>query len=192
MIEQFLPPNWQLLEHGKRAYAHSHMVANGAQKIASHTTELDANKAYEYGLMHDIGKFYLSKSELYKHPRVGYELLINAYPDVATICLTHPFPDFSNYEHVLSYHHEDENEARKVFELLGTIEKNIYIELIQFCDKISRMDDYIRWEDKLQWYLKTYNLDSNKITNQYSKHLIKIKQKLDALTNMDVYNLVGI
>ena len=63
---------------------------------------------------------------------------------------------------------------------------------MQFCDKISRMDDYIRWEDKLQWYLETYNLDPNEITHQYSKHLKKIKQKLDELTNMDIYNLVGI
>lgn len=192
MIEQFLPANWQLLAHGKRAYAHSHMVAYVAQKIASNTAELDTDRAYEYGLMHDIGKFYLSKSELYKHPRIGYELLVNSYPDIATICLTHPFPDFNNYEHILHYHHEDENEAKKVFELLGKIEKNIYIELIQFCDKISRMNDYIRWEDKLQWYLETYNLDPNEISNQYSKHLKKIKQKLDTLTNMDVYNLIGI
>lgn len=192
MIEQFLPANWQLLAHGERAYAHSHTVANAAQKIASHIAELDANKAYEYGLMHDIGKFYLSKSEIYKHPRIGYELLRNSYPDIATICLTHPFPDFSNYEHILRYSHEDENEARKVFELLCNIEKNIYIELIQFCDKISRMNDYIRWEDKLQWYLETYNLDPDEITNQYSRHLKRIKQKLDTLTNMNVYTLMGI
>ena len=192
MIEQFLPSNWQLLEHGKRAYDHSHTVANAAQKIASQISELDESKAYQYGLMHDIGKFYLSKSELYKHPRVGYELLINAHPDIAIICLTHPFPDFSNYEHILNYHHKDENEAKKVFALLSKIEKNLYIELIQFCDKISRMNDYIRWEDKLKWYLETYKLDPNEITNQYSKHLGRIKQKLDTLTNMDVYDLIGI
>lgn len=192
MIEKFLPTNWRALEHGQRAYKHSHTVANAAQTIASHTAELDAQRAYEYGLMHDIGKFYLKKSDIYKHPRVGYELLVNTRPDIAVICLTHPFPDFSNYGHILHYHHEDEKEAQMVFELLSKIDKNIYIELIQFCDKISRMDDYIRWEDKLQWYLKIYNLDPNEITNQYSKHLVKIKQKLDAITGVDVYNLIGI
>lgn len=192
MIETFLPENWKILEHGARAYAHSHTVANAAKKIASHTAELNADKAYEYGLMHDIGKFYLEKSELYKHPRVGYELLIATNPDIAIICLTHPFPNFNNYEHIFCYSHENESEAHKIFELLSGIKKDTYMELIQFCDKISRINDYIRWEDKLQWYIDTYNLKPDELVHQYSNSLTRIKQKLDIMTNMDVYDLIGI
>lgn len=192
MVEKFLPENWKTLEHGVRTYSHSHTVANAAKKIASRTTELDADRAYEYGLMHDIGKFYLEKPELYKHPRVGYELLKASHPDIAAICLTHPFPNFNNYGHIFRYSHEDENEAHKIFELLSGIKKDTYMELIQFCDKISRMDDYIRWEDKLQWYVDTYNLNPDELVHQYSNTLTNIKQRLDAMINMDVYDLIGI
>ena len=192
MITKFLPQNWEQSEHNIRAYEHSNTVANAAKVIASRTAALDAERAYTFGLMHDIGKFYLSQTDKYKHPRVGYELLKEKHPDIALICLTHPFPDFKSYSHILHYHHDDEEEARKVFGLLQNVKKNIYMELIQFCDKISRINDYIPWEQKLDWYLKTYNLDPNEITRQYSSHLQAIKQKLDDMTNTDIYRLLGI
>ncbi|MBQ9335405.1 MAG: HD domain-containing protein [Alphaproteobacteria bacterium] len=192
MIHQFLPKDWQTNENQKRCYDHSHTVANAAKLIASHTTDLNWQKAYTFGVMHDIGKFYLKPEEKYKHPRVGYELLRNTHPDVALICLTHPFPNFNSYEHILHYHHDDVEEANKVFNLLKNIKEDIYIHLIQFCDKVSRINDYIRWEDKLNWYLETYNLDPNEITNQYSLHLQMIKNTLDTMINGDVYELLGL
>lgn len=190
MIEQFLPQDWEQSDQHKRVYEHSKTVANAAKIIASNTTKLDANKAYVFGIMHDIGKFYLTQDKKYKHPRMGYDLLKDRYPEIAVICLTHPFPDFTSYEHILHYSHDDEDEAQKVFGLLSHIEKNIYIELIQFCDKISRVSDYITWEEKLDWYLKTYDLDPDELVNQYSTHLLRIKQKLDNMTHTDVYKLL--
>ena len=66
------------------------------------------------------------------------------------------------------------------------------MELIQFCDKISRVNDYIPWEKKLDWYLKTYDLEPDEMTEQYSVHLQKIKQKLDDMSGEDVYKLLKI
>lgn len=192
MIHQFLPPDWKLSEHLKRAYEHSKTVANAARIIANRVSTLDEEVAYTFGIMHDVGKFYLPEAEKYKHPRVGYELLRDKYPNVALICLTHPFPDFGAYEHILHYHHNDESEAKKVFELLSQVERTPYMELIQFCDKISRVNDYIPWEKKLDWYLKTYGLDPNEMTKQYSVHLQKIKRRLDDMAGEDIYKLLKI
>ena len=192
LLDDFLPFGWDKLEHGQRSYSHSKTVANVAKLIASKTNILDCELAYTYGLMHDVGKFYLKKSEIYKHPLVGYDLLKEQYPDIAVICLTHPFPNFDNFEHILQYCHEDKDEACKIFELLKGILRNDYIELIQFCDKISRMDDYIRIEGKLQWYIDKYNLQPDELINQYSNNLLKIKEKFDNMANVDIYELLNI
>ena len=192
MIEKFLPPNWKSIPQNQKSFAHSRTVANAAKLIASRTNELDPGKAYIYGLMHDLGKFYLKKEEMYKHPRVGYDLLKESHPDIAKICITHPFPDFKSYDHILHYHKNDEVESKKTFEILGKIEKDNYIELIQLCDKLSRLDDYVSLENKVKWYLETYNLDPNEVVQQYISNLTKTKQKFDKMTGVDVYSLLGI
>ena len=192
LLDDFLPCGWDKLEHGQRAYAHSKTVANVAKLIASKTSILDCEKAYTYGLMHDVGKFYLKKSEIYKHPIAGYDLMKEKYPDIAIICVTHPFPNFENFEHILRYCHDDKDEADKIFDILCGILRDDYIDLIQFCDKISRMDDYIRFEDKLQWYIDKYNLRQDEIIDQYSDRMSKIKAKFDSMANIDIYELINI
>lgn len=194
MLDKFLPADWQLSDQHQKTYAHSQTVAKAARKIAAHTSVIDPEKAYTYGLMHDVGKFYISnKNEKYKHPRVGYELMHAENPDIAIICITHPFPNLmKNYEHILQYCHNDETEAKRVYEILKNIEVDDYIELIQFCDKVSRLDDYISWEEKLNWYLDTYKLDLDVLVRQYSNRLKQIKQKFDKLSGCDTYALLDI
>lgn len=192
MIQEFLPKNWESNPQNQKSFAHSKTVANAAQKIASLTHNLDAKKAYDYGLMHDIGKFYLTKNEMYKHPRVGYELLKESHPDIAKICITHPFPDFDSYDHILHYHKNDKAEAQKTFDILSKIEKTDYMELIQLCDKLSRLDDYISLDGKVKWYLETYNLDPDELVSQYVDRLTKTKKKFDTMTGTDIYDILGI
>lgn len=192
MIEKFLPQDWELQPKNQKTLSHSKTVAAAAKLIAQHTSKLDPERAYTYGLMHDIGKFYLSPEESYKHPRVGYELLIEAYPDIANICITHPFPNFESYDHILKYHHGDEKEARRVFGILQTAIRDDYVDLIQLCDKLSRLCDYISWEEKLAWYVKNYDLPSDEIVSQYGSQLTRIKQKFDEMVNGDIYQILKI
>jgi hypothetical protein len=140
--------------------------------------------------MHDVGKFHLTPPESYKHPRVGYKLLKDAHPDIAAICISHPFPNFEAQEHVLQYCQNDETEAAEVQKILQTVEKNTYVELIQFCDKISTIDGYISVEEKLRWYNETYGISLKELTAEYAKPLLHIKEKLDTLAGRDVYELL--
>lgn len=192
MISAFLPKDWDLNPQNQKYFAHSQTVANAALLIADHSEKLDSKKAYSYGLMHDIGKFYLRDFEKYKHPRIGYEMLKISHPDIANICISHPFPNFESYDHILQYCQNDKEEASKIIEILKTIEKNDYIKLIQFCDKISRIDDYISIEEKFDWYVKNYNIKPNETTSQYLKQLNSIKSKLNNMALGDVYKILRI
>lgn len=193
MINKYVLNNNCLNERDQRIYRHSHTVANAAKLIAERIQYLDSEKAYQFGLLHDIGKFGLAKEESYKHPRLGYELMLaNNQPEIAVICISHAFPNLNNYEHVLHYCHNDKDEADKVFDILKSIETNDYIELIQFCDKISTADSYVSIDSKLKWYLETYNIPRDELVSCYESKLLCIKDKFSKLVGIDLYDVLKI
>jgi hypothetical protein len=192
MLEEFLPSGWRRISQNIISYEHSKTVANAAKRIATCIKEMDSEKAYIYGMMHDVGKFYLDKQNSYKHPRLGYDIMKNSYNDVAKICISHAFPDFDSFEHVLHYCHGDEIETHTVFDILKTIRRNNYIDLIQFCDKISGVHGYMTIEDKFNWYIKMYKIEKNAMSLHYLKCLNAIKKNLDKIAGSDVYDIVDI
>jgi hypothetical protein len=166
-------------------------VANAARLVASRIAALDPEKAYMYGMMHDVGKFYLPANEAYKHPRIGFKLLETKHNDIAEICVSHAFPDFSDLEHILSYCHGDKPEAHAVCELLSNIKHDLYIDLIQFCDKVSGIGTYMTIEAKYDWYIERDIMIQNDVTLRYLETLQSIKKKLDKLVGYDLYALIG-
>lgn len=192
MINSFLPNNFKDNPQNLKVLTHSKTVANAAKLISQNIKGLDPEKAYNYGLLHDIGKFYLNKSESYKHPRKGYELLKTDYPEAANICISHAFPDFNSYGHILNYCQQDRDEATYVFNVLKTIEKTDYIDLIQLCDKLSGLDNFVSIEAKLDWYQKSCNINYDELKVCYFEPLKKLKKKFDSLANDDIYNILRV
>jgi putative nucleotidyltransferase with HDIG domain len=192
VLEKYLSGDWHLNPKFVASYKHSRIVAGTAQQLASSISSLDSDVAYTYGLMHDIGKFHLKPSEFYKHPRVGYELLKEQYSDIAEICISHAFPDFDNFEHILRYCHDDTEEADTVYRILQGIIRTSYIDLIQFCDKVSGVDGLMSLEAKFDWYLSEGRMVRGEIADHYDMSLKTIKHRLDKLAGEDVYGVLGI
>lgn len=70
---------------------HSLGVARAAEYIARECGDMDPEKAYVMGLMHDIGRY--EGFTYMRHIVAGYELMLKkGEPDIARICLTHSFP----------------------------------------------------------------------------------------------------
>src|SRR5690606_346114 len=70
---------------------HSRVTAQAAREVAAHLPGLDTDRAYIFGLLHDIGR----EAGVYdmRHIMDGYRLMsARGYPAVARICLTHSFP----------------------------------------------------------------------------------------------------
>ena len=191
MLLSILPQDIELTPERQKTLAHSKTVANAAKLIAEKTSHLDPEKAYGFGLMHDIGKFYLEKSEYYKHPLWGYRLLLEKQPETAVICLTHAFLDFESYDHILSFCHDDQYEADEIIRILKTVSPDDYIGLIQLCDKLSGLNNYVTIEEKLEWYQNTSGISKEALESYYLKHLCDLKSKFDKLTGDDIYSILG-
>ena len=93
----------QLLEEGNVMNPgpwreHSLVVAECAYKIASKCGDMDKEKSYVLGLLHDIGRRFGVTD--FAHLIDGYNFLKElGYMEVAHICVTHSFPikDINNY-----------------------------------------------------------------------------------------------
>ena len=166
------------------------MVARAAQTIAS-KCDIDSEKAFIYGEMHDIGKFFLSQEEVYKHPRLGYDMLINEYPDIARVCILHSFAS-TDFSQIVNFCHKDTVEANKIYSIIKKIKIDSYIELIQLCDKISAIDSYITIEQKLMWYQDKHHISYSDLDKYYKIPLNNTKTKFDSLTGINIYKLLNV
>ncbi len=190
MIEKYLPDDWKTNNRSVITYNHSLMVAKAAKLIAAQCG-LDENLAYIYGEMHDIGKFFLQPNEYYKHPRLGYEMLLNYDINIAQVCITHSFPTI-NHDHIIGFCHKDQKEADTLINILNKTPVNNYIQLIQLCDKISAIDKYISIETKLLWYQEKHHISSMALDQFYCIPLNKIKENFEKISNIDIYKMLYI
>lgn len=189
-LSQLLNPDLPWSETNMHLLRHSMRVGEAAFTLAQHLP-LDPQKAFEAGLLHDLGKFYLPASEAYKHPRLGYEMLKQTDLDFATICLMHPFLCPDSQEYIAYYCHHDSEEASALQTLLRDAPANPYIPLIQLCDKLAGRDHYLTIEQKCAYYEKKYGAPTPFIQKNIDA-LHALKSHFDALTHTDIYALLNI
>jgi putative nucleotidyltransferase with HDIG domain len=174
---------------------HSSTVARAAYEIARRTSDIDTNIAYQCGMFHDVGKLYLSSEEAYKHPYFGYEIMLkNAEYLLAQVCVAHPFPVFDSDDYLKYYCHDDIVEMEKIKQALAKVKNNIYVQLIQFCDKISGVNSFMQLDDKFALYKKRKETGEQAIAAIKANHtaLTEIKNKLDVMVGEDVYSVLKI
>jgi putative nucleotidyltransferase with HDIG domain len=172
---------------------HSAMVARAAYIISSKTKGfIDPDIAHMCGMFHDVGKLYIQESEKYRHPLVGYQMMLeNGEKTIAEVCISHPFviPDLREY--VELYCNGDIETSKSILEILETISITPLIKLIQFCDKISGIDKYMSIEDKFEWYRNNYNTTSNLVDKNFNVYM-EIKKEIDEYINDDVYKVLEV
>lgn len=130
----------QLLEEGNYLNPgpwkeHSIVVAECAYKIASKCDDMDEEKAYVLGLLHDIGRRF--GVTYIAHVIDGYNYLMEfGYDEAAKICMTHSFQlkDINEYIGEIDISNSDKD---KIINLLDSYEYDNYDRLIQLCDSIS-------------------------------------------------------
>ena len=113
---------------------HSLGVARAAEYIARACGDMDPEKAYIMGLMHDIGRY--EGVTAMRHIVAGYELMQSkGETGLARICLTHsfPYPDIDAY---MGRHDVSEADILLIKDILKT-PMDDYDRLIQLCDAIS-------------------------------------------------------
>lgn len=165
---------------------HSISVAEAARNIAEHHKELDSEKSYIFGCLHDIGRR-TGFSHL-KHTIDGYRFMNElGYPDVARICLTHPFP----IKEIDSYAGENDCSSEDVLfisKYLSEIQYSEYDRLLQLCDALGGDNGF--------WMLEKRMIDvilrHKKITFLVEKleKTFEIKNNIEKSIGKSIYDLL--
>lgn len=114
---------------------HCLTAAHCAEKIASACGDMDVEKAYILGLLHDIGRKFGVRH--LGHVYDGYVYMKSlGYDEVAKICLTHSFNNHTIDEYIGKFDVTDEELTIIKTELAKTIYDE-YDRLIQLCDCLA-------------------------------------------------------
>ena len=133
---------------------HSRVVARCAEKIAA-AADLDAEKAYVLGLLHDIGRRYGPNhmGHVYKG---AMDMLAIGYPAVAKICITHSYNNRNVNEEVAGTPPCPEKDY--VEEYLNNCTFDDYDRLIQLCDSIGMAEGAVPIEVRMNDVKRRYGL----------------------------------
>lgn len=165
---------------------HSRVTAESARLIAAKTGELDAEKAYCMGLLHDIGR--RVGVVAVRHILEGFYYMTDmGQPEIARICLTHSFPGKDGNTYFGSY---DCTEEEKIFleKYIDRAEYDDYDRLIQLCDAISLPGGACIMEKRLVDVALRYGLPP--FTLDKWKACMENKKYFDGLCGCNIYTLL--
>lgn len=118
---------------------HSHHVAHAAEIIAKHC-DMDSEKAFVCGLLHDIGR---RKGKMgIRHIMEGYNYALSkGWDDVARICLTHSFP-LKDVDTCLGKRDISQQQHDFIRNYLDSITYDEYDKLIILCDALGNAEGF--------------------------------------------------
>lgn len=127
---------------------HSRVAAHCAEKIALECGNLDSNKAYILGLLHDIGRKFGIRHM--GHVSDGYSYMMSlGYDEVAQICLTHSFNNQTTDEYIGKFD-TTEDELKSIQDALIAHTMDEYDRLIQLCDALAGVEGVLDIEERME------------------------------------------
>lgn len=163
---------------------HSRVAAHCAEKIARSCGDMDADKAYILGLLHDIGRKFGVRH--LGHVSDGYNYMMTlGYDEAARICLTHSFQNKTLEEYIGKFDTTAE-ELEQIDRELKRAELDDYDRLIQLCDALAGAECVLNIVDRMDDVKQRYGSypktkwDAN----------IKLKDYFEQKTGKDIYEVV--
>lgn len=163
---------------------HSRVTAHCAEKIAQECGDLDSDKAYIVGLLHDIGRKF-GVSHL-RHVSDGYSYMLSlGYDEAAKICLTHSFNGQTTDEYVGNFDTTEE-ELKMIQDALKIAVMDEYDKLIQLCDSIAGSDGVLEIEERMEDVKNRYgSYPQEKWDNN-----LKLKKHFEEKMGKNIYSVV--
>ena len=126
---------------------HSRVAAHCAEKIALACGDMDADKAYILGLLHDIGRKFGTRH--LGHVSDGYTYMMQCgFDEVARICLTHSFSNQTVGEYI-GIEDTTEEEFALIQKTLAAVHLDEYDRLIQLCDALAGAEGVLDIEERM-------------------------------------------
>lgn len=171
--------------HNPGAWArHSEVVAFCAEQIAKECQDMDTEKAYVIGLLHDIGRRFGVMH--FGHIYNGYQYMTElGYDEVARICVSHSFSVQRIEDYIGTF--DVTSEQQKVIE--NYLEQMIYDDydrLIQLCDSIGAAEGVVSMEERMGDVKRRYgNYPQDKWDKNFS-----LKEYFSNKIGKDIYTLL--
>lgn len=133
---------------------HSLTVAHCAEKIAAACENMDSEKAYILGLLHDIGRTFGVRH--LGHVSDGFTYMMRlGYDEAAKICLTHSFNNHTVDEYIGKFDVSEE-ELSLIKTELARAEYDEYDKLIQLCDSLAGAEGVLNIEERMDDVRRRY------------------------------------
>lgn len=181
------------LAHGREAGTwykyHNHVYGVGylAEKIANVLGNVDSEKVWILGVMHDAGKIH-ERLEQRFHGLVGYEFFKDKDDEIARISLTHTFhfnriPPYEKVERMF-FGKKDDYEFVKDF--LEQHPANEYDKIIQMCDSLANCSGYVTLEQRGEEFSQRYGIP---VPDYMACGANQLKDYFDKRLGCDIYSL---
>lgn len=164
---------------------HSRIAAHCAEKIAQACQDLDSEKAYILGLLHDIGRKF-GVTHL-KHVLDGYSYMMDmGYDEVAKICLTHSF-NIPSLDVYVGKFDVTKEELKMLQDALETTVMDEYDRLIQLCDALAEAEGVLDMEERMMDVKKRYGFYPQE---KWDKNL-ELKKHFEKKIGGDIYTIIS-
>ena len=165
---------------------HSIYTAQAAQIIADNCKELDSEKAYILGMLHDIGRRFGVTNM--RHSLDGYTFSIEkGYDVLGKICLTHSFP-IKNIKGAFGKWDCSNEEYTFVEGYLRSVVYDDYDRLIQLCDALALPSGFSLMEKRMVDVALRHGFHEYIIPKW--KATFEIKQYFEKLIGTSIYSLL--
>lgn len=163
---------------------HSRVAAHCAEKIAKACGDMDPEKAYICGLLHDIGRKFGVRHM--GHVSDGYSYMMSlGYDEAARICLTHSFKN-KRIDDYVGKIDTTEEELKMIVDTLKELEMDDYDLLIQLCDAIAGAEGVMNIEDRMNDVKRRYGHYSQ---TKWDSNLA-LKKSFEDRMGQDIYTVV--
>ncbi len=163
---------------------HSRYVAQAASQIAAACQDLNPEKAYVLGLLHDIGRrFGITHMA---HVYDGYHYLLDkGYADAARIALTHSFNlgKLDDYIGKVDVTIEQQEELQT---LLAQTNFDEYDYLIQLCDSLAKAEGIVTLEARMGDVKRRYGMYPQE---KWDRNL-ELRRYFEAKMGRDLYEVL--
>jgi len=166
---------------------HSRYTALACKKIAMRCENLNPNKAYVYGLLHDIGR-YIENINV-RHSLEGYLLCKEkGWNELAQICITHSFM-LQDANTCVGFWDIPAESDKLMKEIIETSIHSDYDKLIQLTDALAMADGFCVLEQRLVDVVMRYGFTDYTIARW--KKTFEIKDYFEKLLDANIYDVLG-
>ena len=165
---------------------HNFYTGRAASLIAEKCRDMDSEKAYICGILHDIGRRN-GKTHM-RHSLDGYIFLSRqGYEEPARICLTHSFAN-KNADEIFGEWDCSVDEYNFIKKYIENIEYDDYDRLIQLCDNVALSNGFCILEKRMIDVQMRHGV--NKYTVPKWKATFDLKDYFDKRTGSSIYTLL--